>query len=141
MRWYGPEIALTYDWLYSASGVSATLLAQTRTCLTAWSDYYSAMGYHHDQAGANYNAGFVIGKTLSAIAIGNDGGADGHLWTETIDTVFNALIVGEGLAGSTQSPLGTPVGPMVGGDWGEGWQYGPLSVLEYAAARLALDET
>jgi hypothetical protein len=29
---------------------------------------------------------------------------------------------------------------MVGGDWGEGWQYGPLSVAEYAAAARALEE-
>src|SRR5262249_52619765 len=92
MRWYGPNIALVYDWLYSAAGCDAALRGQTRTCLGAWSDYYTKSGYHHDEAGANYNAGFVIGKTLTAIAIGNDGGADGHLWTETIHDVFESLI-------------------------------------------------
>ncbi len=29
---------------------------------------------------------------------------------------------------------------MVGGDWGEGWQYGPMSVLEYSLATRALEE-
>ena len=29
---------------------------------------------------------------------------------------------------------------MVGGDWAEGWQYGPLSVLEYSMATRALEE-
>ena len=29
---------------------------------------------------------------------------------------------------------------MLGGDWPEGWQYGPLSVLEYALATRAIEE-
>jgi hypothetical protein len=139
MRWYGPDVALVYDWLYGAPGVDDGLRAQTRACLTAWVDYYTAKGYHHDEAGANYNAGYVIGKTLAAIAIGNDSGADGHLWTETLDDVFANLLVGQGLAGSG-SGVGTPAGVMLGGDWGEGWQYGPLSVAEYAAAARAVEE-
>lgn len=139
IRWYGPDIALTYDWLYNAPGVDDALRSQTRACLGAWIDYYSASGYHHDQAGANYNAGFVIGKTLAAIAIGNDGGADGHLWTETLHDVFTGLLVGKGLAGSAGG-VGASAGVLVGGDWGEGWQYGPLSVAEYAAATRAVEE-
>jgi MYXO-CTERM domain-containing protein len=127
-RWYGPDIALTYDWLNGASGVSSNLLAQTRTCLQAWTDFYSGYGYHHDEPGANYNAGYIIGKTLAAIAIGNDGGADGHLWTQILDVDFAKLDTA--LTGS---------GVMVGGDWGEGWQYGPLSVLEYSTAARALE--
>ncbi len=139
MRWYATDIALTYDWLYSAPGVSSALLTQTRTCLTAWNDYYTANGYHHDQAGANYNAGYVIGKTLGAIAIGTDGGADGHLWNDTVSTIFAQLLVGDGLVGAAD-PVGQPAGALVGGDWLEGWQYGPLSVLEYAVAARALEE-
>jgi MYXO-CTERM domain-containing protein len=107
-------------------------LSQTRTCLTAWVDYYTVSGYHHDEPGANYNAGFVIGKTMTAIALGTDAGADGdRLWSETLNDVFGTLLVGDG--------LGTG-GVMVGGDWAEGWQYGPLSVLEYAAATTAVEE-
>ena len=139
MRWYAPFIALTYDWLYSAPGVDSNLLAQTRTCLTAWSDWYTADGYHNTEAGANYNAGYVVGKTLTAIAIGTDGGADGHLWTQTLNDVFTNLLVGDGLSG-TSGTVGMPAGAMVGGDWAEGWQYGPLSVLEYAAATRAVEE-
>ena len=33
MRWYGPDIALAYDWLYNAPGVTPALQAQTRVCL------------------------------------------------------------------------------------------------------------
>jgi hypothetical protein len=139
MRWYGPYLALTYDWLYSAPGVSSTLLSQTRTCLTAWIDFYTMSGYHHDQAGANYNAGFVAAKALGAIAIGTDGGADGHLWSQAVDDVFGTLLVGTGLAGASD-PVGQPAGALGGGDWLEGWQYGPLSVLEYAVSSRALEE-
>lgn len=139
IRWYGPDLALTYDWLYGASGVDAALQAQTRTCLTNWIDWYSGYGYHHDEAGANYNAGYVVSKALAAIAIGTDGGADGHLWSQVIDQDFGMLLMGTGLAGSTGG-VGAPAGVMVGGDWGEGWQYGPLSILEYAASARALED-
>jgi hypothetical protein len=135
-RWLAPDIALAYDWLYSASGTS-TLVAQTQKCLPAWIDFYTTYGYHHDEAGANYNAGYIIGKALGAIAIGNDAGVDGHMWTEIVDTDFAKLLVGTGLAGT--NVIGTPAGVMLGGDWGEGWQYGPLSVLEYASAGAALE--
>jgi hypothetical protein len=106
IRWYGPDVALTYDWLYSATGVDAALQGQTVTCLTAWVDYYTQYGYHHDEAGANYNAGYVVSKALAAIAIGTDGGADGHLWTQSIDDDFTKLLVGQGLTGA-----GGAVGP------------------------------
>jgi MYXO-CTERM domain-containing protein len=139
MRWYGPYVALTYDWLHHAPGVDNELRGQTQTCLTNWIDYYSQRGYHHEEPGANYNAGFVIGKTLGAIALGSDIGADGdRLWKETLDDLFGALFVGDGLK-NANGP-GAPAGVMVGGDWAEGWQYGPLSVLEYAAATLAVEE-
>lgn len=139
MRWYGPNVALAYDWLSADKAADSALLAQARTCLTAWSDFYTKQGYHHDQAGANYNAGFVIGKALTAIAIGTDGGSDGHLWNEVVADQFQKLLIGEGLAGS-EGKVGDAAGAMVGGDWAEGWQYGPLSVLEYAVATRALEE-
>jgi len=140
MRWYGPYIALAYDWLHDAPGVDEALRSQTRTCLTNWVDYYTQRGYHHDEAGANYNAGWVIGKTLAAVAMGGENGAAGdRLWTETVDGVFGQLLVGEGLAG-LDGTVGQAAGVLVGGDWGEGWQYGPLSVLEYAAAARVVEE-
>src|SRR6266700_5823918 len=139
IRWYGPYIALTYDWLHDAPGVDEPLRAHTRTCLTAWVDYYTKLGYHHDEAGANYNAGFALGKTLTAVALGGENGTNGdRIWSETVTDLFGTLLVGKGLAG-TADPVGKPAGVLVGGDWGEGWQYGPLSVTEYAVAARALE--
>ena len=140
MRWYGPFVALTYDWLHDAPGVDESLRSHTRMCLTNWVDYYTQYGYHNDEPGANYGAGYVIGKTLTAIAFsGENGTAGDRIWSETVDDLFGKLLVGKGLAGSAD-PVGRPAGVLVGGDWGEGWQYGPLSVIEYAAAARALEE-
>jgi hypothetical protein len=134
MRWYGPYLALAYDWLYAEADEALRL--QTRRCLTGWIDGYTRFGYLRDDPGANYHAGFVIAKTLGAIAIGNDGGADGHLWTETLRDVFARQLVGKGLSDSSASKQ---PGLLVGGDWGS-WQYGPLSVLEYAVATRAVQD-
>ncbi len=134
MRWYGPMIALVFDWLHDAPGVDDALRSHTRFCLQNWVDYYTAKGYHNNEPGSNYNAGYVAGKAFAAVALGGENGPDGdRIWNETLTTVFGTQIVGKALASS-------PVGVMVGGDWGEGWQYGPMSVLEYALAARALEE-
>ena len=138
MRFYGPYIALTYDWLYGSAGVDEALRAQTRSCLTSWLDYYTAQGYLNDFPGSNYNAGYVVGKTLGSIAIGTDGGADGHLWKETLHEIFETTLVGKGLANSSAN-LGSSTGILVGGDWGS-WQYGDDSIMAYAVAARAVEE-
>ena len=136
IRWYAPFIALVYDWLNGAPGVDAALLGQTRTCLSNWIDWYAAHGYHHDQAGANYGAGFVAGQALVGVAIGTDGGADGHIFSGAIHT-YRDVLIAQGLA--NQSTPGA-AGPLVGGDWLEGWQYGPLSIYEYALGARVLSD-
>jgi hypothetical protein len=138
IRWYGPFLALTYDWLYASPGVDDGLRKQTRTCLTSWVDYYTKLGYLRDEPGGNYNAGYVIAKVLSGAAIGTDGGSDGHLWSEA-QSLLSDLIVGKGLAG-VSGAVGTPAGALAGGDWAEGWQYGSLSVLELAMASRVLED-
>ena len=114
MRWYGPYLSLVYDWLNDAAGVDDALRSQTRTCLTAWIDNYTLRGYLNDDPGHNYHAGYAIAKTLAAIAIGNDGGADGHLWTETLHEIFADQLVGRALSGASASEA---AGLMVGSDW------------------------
>src|SRR5262249_6459871 len=104
----------------------------------AWVDYYTSQGYLHDVPGANYGAGYVAGKTLIAIAeAGEDGATSDAYWTAVVDDVFGKMLIGKGLAGAKDS-VGAPAGVLVGGDWAEGWQYGPLSVLEYAFSARAL---
>ena len=136
MRWYGPYIALAYDWLHDAPGVDAALLAHTRTCLGAWVDYYNEGRLPQRRSPARTTTpSYALGKTLTAIALGGEDGANSdRRWMETVTDLFGTLLVGKGLAGAAD-PVGMPAGVLAGGDWGEGWQYGPApSVLEYAAA-------
>src|SRR5579862_2543461 len=141
IRFIGPHSALAYDWLHEAPGATA-LLQQARDCFRAWITFYTANGYLADEPDANYEAGYVGAKTLISIAeAGEDGASSDQFWTETVDTVFTKELIGNGLAQDTGGvPMGYKKGAMVGGDWAEGWQYGPLSVVEYAFATRALEE-
>ena len=140
MRWYGPSIALVYDWLYSAPGVDSALLAQTRSCLTAWNDYYTASGYLNYQPGSNYNAGYVAAQ-------GAERGRHRQRRRRRRAPVDRGCRrrVPEDCSSARGSRArrgrsGTPAGVMVGGDWAEGWQYGAIAVLNYAAATVALEQ-
>jgi len=142
IRFIGPHAALAYDWLHDAPGVDEALRAQSRACFRAWVDWYTSRGYLNTQPGANYHAGYVIAKTLIAIATTGEGGAAADRdWQQVVDDVFGKQIVANGLAADSGGvPHGRNHGVLVGGDWAEGWQYGPLSVLEYAFAARALEE-
>jgi len=162
IRFIGPAAALSYDWLHDAPGVDEALRRQSRDCFRAWIEWYTADGYMHRVPGANYHAGYVAAKTLIAIAESGEDARDGaglppeggapaaggdagpaspRFWREVVEDVFGRDIVGNGLAGDNGgNPRGPNHGALVGGDWPEGWQYGQLSVLEYALAARALAE-
>jgi MYXO-CTERM domain-containing protein len=132
IRIYAPYAALGYDWLWDAPGMDEAKRSHARARFQAWIDWYDAKGYLSDVPGSNYEAGYVFSKTLIAIAEGGEGGAasDGY-WASLVDKTWTKQIVGAGLG---------PGGPMLGGDWPEGWQYGGLSVLEYSLGARALAE-
>jgi hypothetical protein len=131
MRVYAPYAALAYDWLHDAPGMTEVLRAKMRGRFASWLAWYDTQGYLRHRAGANYQAGYVFAATLIAIAEGGEAGAIGDAaWSNVVNTLFNVDMVGQ-----TQ-----PGGALDGGDWAEGWQYGPLSVVEYALATRALKE-
>jgi hypothetical protein len=142
LRFIGPHAALAYDWLHDAPGVDEGLRRQSRTCFRAWLDWYGMKGYLRDQPGGNYHAAFVLAKTLIAIATaGEDGATSERNWRETVDDLFGAQIIANGLAADKGgAPQGRMHGALLGGDWPEGWQYGPLSVIEYAFAARVLED-
>jgi hypothetical protein len=142
IRFIGPHAALAYDWLHDAPGVDEALRRQSRECFETWIDWYTAEGYLRRQPGANYHAGYVLAKTLVAVATAGEGGdASDRYWRDVVDDVFAAQIVANGLASANAGvPRGARNGALVGGDWPEGWQYGPLSVLEYAFAARVLQD-
>jgi MYXO-CTERM domain-containing protein len=129
MRTFAPYSAIAYDWLHDAPGMTEELRAHARARFNAWVTYYSANGYLKDLAGANYEAGYAFASTLIAIAEGGEAGSNGDAhWATVTNTIW-----GKDLA----SGFGAS-GVLAGGDWPEGWQYGPLSVLEHALAARAM---
>ncbi|MCC6527210.1 MAG: hypothetical protein IT373_31465, partial [Polyangiaceae bacterium] len=131
MRTFAPYAALAYDWLHDEPGMSEALRAHARARFLAWTDWYRTSGYLNDVPGSNYHAGYVFAATLIAIAEGGEAGSDGDgLWAHVVDTLWTAQM----------APAFAPGGVLANGDWPEGWQYGPLSVLEHAMAARALAE-
>lgn len=131
IRIYAPYAAIAYDWLHEAPGMDAALKAKVAERFKAWIDWYAASGYLPHQVGANYHSGYVFAKTTVAVALSGDDPAGATYFADVVDTMFTKEIVGTGLA---------PGGVLNGGDWAEGWQYGPLSVLSYSLSARAISE-
>jgi hypothetical protein len=132
IREHGPYAALAYDWLHDAPGVDDALRAKARGRFKAWVDWYADQGYLKDTAGSNYHAGYVFAKALIAVAAaGEDGGVSDAYFAQVSDVHLGKEIIKGGLA---------KTGVLTGSDWPEGWQYGPLSVLEYALTARAIEE-
>ncbi|HTM44836.1 MAG TPA: hypothetical protein VL137_07775 [Polyangiaceae bacterium] len=131
MRTFAPFAALAYDWLHDAPGVTEALRARSRARFDAWVSYYSTSGYLRDMPDANYQAGYTFAATLIAIAEAGEAGAlgDAH-WATVRDTIW----------AQDMAPALAAGGVLAGGDWAEGWQYGPLSVLEYSLAARAMND-
>lgn len=122
LRALGPYTALAYDWLHDHPLMTEALRARARERFKAWTDWYLASGYRARSPGTNYNAGWVFAATLIAVAQGSEAGADGErLWRLVSGTLLQQDLL-PALEG----------GVLRGGDWSEGWQYGPLSVASYA---------
>jgi hypothetical protein len=118
IRNLGPYTALAYDWLHDM--MPPAMRDKARKRFKAWLDWYRASGYRAHNPGSNYHAGYLLSATMIAIAEAGEG--DPALWTEVADTMW-----GKEMAGALADD-----GVLHGGDWPEGWQYGPYSVAEYA---------
>ena len=129
MRTFAPYSALAYDWLHDAPGVDDGLRGHALERFGAWTTWYDANGYNNSEAGANYHAGYAFAEAMIAVAEGGEaGGAGDAVWGHVVDDIFGKQIAGALASG----------GVLDGGDWLEGWQYGALSVAEYALAARAL---
>lgn len=131
MRTFAPYAAIAYDWLHDAPGVTEAMRAHARERFDAWVTYYTQQGYLRDLPGANYEAGYNFAATLIAIAEAGEAGSAGDThWATVHDTIW----------GKDLAPALAPGGVLEGGDWPEGWQYGPLSVTEHALAARAMQD-
>ncbi|HEY0190122.1 MAG TPA: hypothetical protein VGC42_03315 [Kofleriaceae bacterium] len=130
IRNLGPYTALAYDWLHDFPGMTPELRAKARRRWAAWIKRYVDKGYHPRDPATNYQAGFLIAATMIAVAEGSEAAEESgpEHWK----------LVADGLWGKDMAAALATAGSLDGGDWNEGWQYGPLAVAEYAlAARIA----
>lgn len=129
IRNLGPYTALAYDWLHGHPAMTPALRARARQRWAAWLDWYRASGYRPRHPGTNYHAGYLVAATLIAVAQAGEAGEPGEqLWRYVADELWAKDMAAALAAG----------GILDGGDWPEGWQYGPLAVASYAlAARVA----
>jgi len=102
------------------------LRARARQRWAAWLGWFKDKGYHPRDPGTNYHAGYLLAATLISIAQGGEAAEESGpaLWKHVADGLW-AKDMAAALASG---------GALDGGDWNEGWQYGPLSVAEYALA-------
>lgn len=114
LRNLGPYTALGYMWLYDQLPADVRDRAPKRW--KAWLDWFKDKGYRAREPGSNYQAGYLLSATLIGIATGDSKFAQDELWGKDMAKAF------------------APKGLLDGGDWPEGWQYGPLSIAEYALA-------
>lgn len=123
IRNLGPYTAIAYDWLHGM--MSDELKARARARWKAWLAWYKDKGYRARAPGNNYQAGYLVAATTIAIAQGSEAGEDGMLlWRHVADELW----------GKDMAAALAPGGVLDGGDWPEGWQYGPLSVASHALA-------
>ena len=114
IRFYGVTMAVGFDWLYPALG--AGVRKQVIASLHTWIGAYEQGGFENDFPQGNYYAGYFDAKALAALATeGDDPQAAGD-WQDFLDRVL---------------PLVTSyyAANLSGGGWPEGWNYGPLAVL------------
>jgi len=130
IRNIGPYTALAYDWLHGAPGMTPALRLHARERWAAWLTWYREKGYRARVPGSNYQAGFLAAATMIAIAQG------GEAAEQSGDKVW--AFVADELWAKDMAAAFAPGGILDGGDWPEGWQYGPLAVAHYSvAARIA----
>lgn len=121
IRYHG-FASLLYDWLAGTAGVDAT---KTRARVKYWIDEHTRDGYLRDMPGSNMHAGFVSAKTFAALALAGEEPSAATYWTQAVDDIFGKQIKDKGLGAS---------GILRDGDWPEGWEYAPFSLVGYGLA-------
>ena len=122
IRNLGPYTALAYDWLHAQ--LPPDLRTKARKRWVAWLAWYRENGYRARVPGTNYQAGYLVAATLIAVAQAGESEEATLLWRYVADELW-----GKDMAAALASG-----GILDGGDWPEGWQYGPLAVTSYALA-------
>jgi len=119
------NMMLAYDWIYEKfTPTERALIVKTSTNWVDW--YTNAPGYSSKRPVQNYYAGYLQGLTLTAFATAGDNADSNRLLTLLRTKLTNEVPV------INQSACG--------GDWPEGWNYGPYTVTEFALINQTLKD-
>lgn len=114
IRNYGVGMAIGFDWLYSA--LSPATKAGVVAALNSWVDWYDQSGFLKNDPIANYFVGYLLAKTYTALATGEDNPKAATYWGDVQTKLWGQLVKPKYQAW------------MKGGGWPEGWGYGPRAV-------------
>jgi hypothetical protein len=117
------NLMLAYDWMYDQfTPAERALIVKIATNWIDW--YHNAPGYAESWPVENYYAGYLQGIALTGVATADDNAA-----ADRILALLRTKLTNE-----------VPVmnSRLAGGDWAEGWNYGPYSVTELTLVNLLL---
>ncbi len=123
IRFYGVGLALGYDWLYDA--LAPALRARLVVALSRWISAYEQKGFGRDHPQGNYFAGYYAAKALAALATSGDTPSGEAQWQDFLTRVHRGRVQPYYAA------------HLRGGGWPEGWNYGPLAMMNMALPALA----
>ncbi|HEX7420754.1 MAG TPA: hypothetical protein VF505_12765, partial [Thermoanaerobaculia bacterium] len=110
-------LMLAYDWMYDQfSANERAMIVKTATRWVDW--YHNTPGYAESWPMENYYAGYVQGIALTGVATAGDNADADRILTLMRFKLANEMPVMDQR--------------LAGGDWAEGWNYGPYSVTELA---------
>ncbi len=117
-------LMVAYDWLNDQFSVADKSLMVT--VANNWLDWYAANGYARTHPVENYYAGYLQGRILSVLATAGDNAQA----QRQLDELHRML--------AQEVPIISQ--RICGGDWSEGWNYGPYTFIEFTLANQALLE-
>jgi len=129
-RYLGKFVALGFDWLSDYAGYSSALKAETAGLLTKWSDYVRDFGYFNNAPASNYGAGGYVSRMLTALALSNQGNANGPRLVGEMNAYRQNYLI---------PTLQNNDASLKGGFWAEGWNYGQMAARNVLIAGLAFE--
>ena len=120
------NVILAYDWMNDQ--FTAAERASIVKFATAWIDeYHTTPEYAESHPVENYYAGYLQAIALTVVATAGDNADDDRLLTLLHTKLLNEVPVMNDR--------------VAGGDWSEGWNYGPYAVTEFSLVNTLMRES
>ncbi len=119
IRTRGALACVAYDWLKSTSYLPPALRKRAADRMVTWLNWYKDNGHKRDFALANYYTGYFGTIAFFGIAFDDD---------DPRAKTYSALAKEE-----FEKRMRPAYASVAGGEWPEGWQYGPLVALIVSA--------